>query len=186
MRPDPRSGLAPGTVPLVLALFSLFLAVAYPRVRQAFLDTRTGAIVSDVEEVVSAARRHAAQGLPWPPGRAPGEMPDEFRGLLTPGFSFGGKGYSLKWDLWERVVQPAPIEAPEIAPSAEETADVPPPEPPDSLAVLQPTVAGLGALTLTHDDDRVLAALLDHFGTGRSFVRDRSWTLILPDSGAGG
>ena len=112
-------------------------------------------------------------------------MPNELRGFLPPGFSFGGSGYSLKWDRWERVVQPIPVEAPDIPQSAEPTGDVLPPAPPDSLAVLQPTVAGLGAITLATDDDRVLAALLDRFGASRSFIHDRSWTIILPDSTGG-
>jgi hypothetical protein len=185
MRPGrDRRGLAVGTLALALALCCLILAAAYPRVHRALLDARLATVVSDVEAVVSAARRNVAEGRPWPAGHAPGEVPTEFRVFLPPDFSFTGNGYSLKWERWERVVQPVAIGAPDI-PVAEPTGDVPPPAPPDSLAALQPTVAGLGAISLSSDDDRVLAALLDRFGASRSFIHDRSWILILPDSAGG-
>jgi len=60
---------------------------------------------------------------------------------------------------------------------------VPPPE--DPGAEVQVPVETLGVVTVNSDDGRLLAALLERFGASRSFVRDSSWTLVVPPGGGG-
>ena len=53
------------------------------------------------------------------------------------------------------------------------------------VADVEVPVETLGAVTVHAGDERVLAALLERFGASRSFIRERSWTLVLPLVGGG-
>jgi len=56
----------------------------------------------------------------------------------------------------------------------------------DSVPEVEVPVEVLGSVTVHAEDERLLAVLLERFGAGRSFVRERSWTMVLPAGGNGG
>ena len=170
-----RAGVTSGDVLLVVAGLALLAAAAYPRAARAFLGREVAAAQADVETVSGAAAAYRAQAGGWPAPTEAGEVPEELAPHLPPGFSFRSGPYTLEWGRWEALgsVAPRPAEPPPGSPDALE-----PPQA-DSAAP-PPPVQGLGALTVHADDERILAALLERFGPGRSFVRERSWTLVLP------
>lgn len=98
-------------------------------------------------------------------GPPPGGIPRELRGLDTlpiPGEAAGAEGAAAG---------PAGILA-RFGAAASLVQD--------SLPPAGPHLAELGAVTVQARDERILAALLDRFGTARSFVRGDLWVYLLP------
>jgi hypothetical protein len=164
---------------LGVGVLALVLALAWPRAGQTMLARRVAAAQADVEAVRTAARSLEDRGRAWPAAAEPGVVPSGLAGHLPEGFSFRRGGYVLAWGRWEMVAGP-PEELPK-------TLTVPPDSPltlpPDSVARILPEVEQLGGVTVQARDARLLAALLDHYGPRRSFVRDGTWTLVLPKEG---
>jgi hypothetical protein len=180
-----RRGLTSGNVLLVIAGLTLLAAIAYPRTERALLWRTVAGAEADVETVLAAAAAHRDETGVWPAPAEAGNVPAELAGRLPPGFSFQAAAYTLEWSRWEmvepaesadpeRVVQPPPGGfEPVLPPTAAPVVDVEVP------------VETLGAITVHARDERVLAALLERFGAGRSFIGDRSWMLVLPPGGGG-
>lgn len=184
-RPPGRSGPTSGDVLLALAGLALLAAIAYPRMERALMWRTVAGAEADVETVRAAAAAHRDETGGWPAPAEAGKVPAELAVRLPPGFSFQADAYTLEWSRWEMVDLAAPVEPepvlqrppggfePVLPPTAAPVADVEVP------------VETLGAVTVHAGDERVLAALLERFGASRSFIRERSWTLVLPLVGGG-
>ena len=163
---------------LGLAALALVLSLAWPRVERALLERRVLAAQADVEAVRTAAAALRTARQAWPRSAGPGEIPPDLAGLLPDGFSFRGSGYVLGWERWETVAAPPP----EPTPIGFEELLTPPLVPlADSVGPVLPEVGELAGVTVRARDTRLLAALLDRFGSQRSFVRDETWTLVLTE-----
>ena len=185
MTPSSRRRVTSGDVLLALAGVALVAAVAYPRTERALLWRTVAAAQADVETVRAAAAAYRAEagGLPGP--AEAGRVPAELEGRLPSGFSFLAGRYTLEWGRWETVrpaeqAQQAEQPAMEEPPGGVQPA---PPPPDDPAQEVQVPVETLGTVTVHAQDERVLAALLERFGASRSFVREGSWTLVLPAVG---
>ena len=61
-----------------------------------------------------------------------------------------------------------------------------PDAPPDTVGPeLMPVVRQIGGIILHSSDGALLAELLQRYGTEASFVRDTTWTLVLPERAGG-
>lgn len=176
-----RAGVATGDVLLILAGMSLLAALAYPEGERALMRRHADQAQAHVEAVGAAAAAFRKERAAWPLPAEIGEVQADLAGYLPEGFSFRTDAFTLKWDRWE-AVEALPAEYPELP--SEDVAGAPPPAP-DSLPAALPIVA-IGAITVQAEDDRILAALLERFGPSRSFVREGSWTLVLPPDGGSG
>lgn len=204
-----RAGVARADIVLGLAGLALVAAAGYPRVERAGMERRSVAAGDAVEAVREAALSARGEDGAWPEGAPPGVVPGPLQHRLPPGFSFRVGPCTLQWARWE--APDADALAPTQDPPADEA--IPPGlsrrllaaggagfpsdsalagisgelaaslAPADSLAGTPPPIATLGTITVTSADARVLAALLDRFGTARSFVRDSTWTLVLSGPG---
>lgn len=190
MTPSRRRSVAPGDVLLALAALALVAALAYPRVERALLWRRVAAAQADVDAVLAAAADLQREEGSWPAAAPSGEVPSELVGRLPPGFSFRGSSHTLEWSCWETVDPAAAaasveeVEPPD--PGVSLTSPEPRLPPPDDSVAAPVPVDALGAVTVHADDERILKALLERYGTARSFVRERSWTLVLPAAQAAG
>jgi hypothetical protein len=189
MTPSRRRRVAPGDVLLGLAALALVAALAHPRVERALLWRRVAAAQADVDAVLAAAADHQREEGSWPVTTPSGEVPSGLEGRLPPGFSFQGSSYTLEWSCWEAVDSvAAAASVEEIEPTVtgvSPTAPVPRLPPPGDSVTAPVPVDALGAVTVHADDERMLKALLERYGAARSFVRERSWTLVLPAPAAG-
>lgn len=187
-RPSPRAGFGSGDVLLALAAVALLAAAAYPRVERALMRHAAAGAQAHVEAVRAAAVSYRTEAGAWPAPAEAGVVPSELAGRLPEGFSFEPGAYTLEWGRWEAVAPP-PEQPDQPEPTAADALfgdTVPPlPPPPDSSGVAPVPVESVGTVTVHSQDERLLAALLERFGAGRSFVRDRSWTLVL-SPGEGG
>jgi len=165
---------------LGIAALALVLTLAWPRAGQVLLARRASALEAHVEAVRTAAGSLWAERHAWPAAADPGVVPPDLAGHLPDGFSFRGAGYVLEWERWETVEAPPPEAAPK---DPEVPFDSPLLLPPDSVPPVQPEVGEIVGVTVRARDTRLLAALLNHFGPQRSFVRDETWTLVLPREG---
>ncbi len=178
-----RRPISLGDVLLALAALALLGALAYPRVERALLWRRVAAAQADVDAVLAAAADHRREEGSWPGAAPSGEVPSGLEGRLPPGFSFQGSSYTLEWSCWEAVDSAAAASSVEeteppvlgMSPTAPEPR-LPPPE--DSVAAPVP-VDTVGVVTVHAEDARILKALMERYGAARSFVRERSWSLVL-------
>jgi hypothetical protein len=181
-----RGGATSGDVLLALAGVALVAALSYPRLERALMWRAAAAARADVEAVSAAAAAFRDEAGGWPPPTEPGVVPPGLAAHLPDGFSFQKDGYILEWGCWESV-DPAAQAAPEPPSERETPADpgfrLPPPA--DGARAPEVPVETLATVTVHASDERLLAALLERFGAGRSFVRERSWTLVLPPGGDG-
>lgn len=161
---------------LGMGLVCFLGALAFPWFSaRAFTTTLDGAL-NDVEALRSVVTGIYDRTGAWPPPAGPGEIPEGTRGAFPQDTSLIRDGYSLQWLLLESTVRvPAPLSSIFIPDDADEA--------PDSVA--PPTtfeVRSLGRIVLHSADDALLAELLDRHGRDQSFVRDSTWTLVLPGS----
>jgi hypothetical protein len=176
-----RGGVTSSDVLLAVAGVALLAAMAYPRAERALLWRTVAAAQADVEAVRTAAAAYRDEAGRWPAPAEAGVVPGELAGRLSPGFSFQAGPYTLEWGWWEAVDQEAqPVQ--EVPPVDFQPA-LPPPV--DSVAEAQLPVETWGVVTVHSDDGRLLAALLERFGASQSFVREGSWTLVVPPGGGG-
>jgi hypothetical protein len=182
-----RDGATSGDVLLALAAVALVAAMAYPRVERALMWRAVEAAQADVEAVRTAAVAYRDEAGGWPAPAEAGATPPELAGHLPPDFSFRAGSYTLEWGRWEAVEQAPQQEAAEQPAAEPPPGATPPALPPqgDSLPEVQLPVETLGVVTVHADDGRLLEALLERFGTNRSFLREGSWTLVLSLRGGG-
>ncbi len=184
MTPSPgRGALTSGDVLLALAGLALVAAMVYPRVERALLWRTVAGAEGDVATVRAAAAAYRDEAGGWPAPAQAGEVPAELAGRLPSGFSFEAGSYTLEWSRWEMVDPAEPAEPERVMqpPPGGFEPVLPPPADPE----VEVPVETLGAVTVHARDERVLAALLERFGASQSFVRERSWTLVLPLVGGG-
>ena len=208
-----RLGVAGGEVLLALSAVALLLAAGYPRAERALMVRQARAAGDAVEAVQDAVRSALRNGGAWPESAPLGTLPASLQGLLPPGFSFRHARYTFQWERWEApepeaataVELPPPDDGPPpgLTRRALAAASLDPdtlgnpafPQgtlprelmgsqaPPDSVPPAPPPIVALGTITVVSEDPRILSALLDRFGTSRSFVRESAWTLVLTGGG---
>ena len=175
-RSDTR-GVTTGDFVIGLSLLTLLLALVYPTLRARDFRGSLAETVSEVEAVRAGARRFLQMNGSWPAPEAPGAIPPELAGLFPGDTGLAREKYTLQWGRWEVVDY---VEAP---PSNELR---PVDAPPDSVGPeLMPVVREIGGIILHSSDGALLAELLQHYGTDASFVRDTTWTLVLPERAGG-
>lgn len=176
MTPSPgRDGVTTGDVLLTLAALCLLAALAYPRIRRERVLASADFVATDVDSLSAAARRYRAHTGAWPRHAPPGQLPAGLSTADTAGPTMTTPRYRLEWNVWER---PAPLASGRTPPDS-----TPPGTPPRQDAAERPTplLDTLAGITVHGSDPRVLELLLERYGDARSFVRDSSWTLVLPD-----
>lgn len=178
-----RLGVARGDVLLALSAVALLLTAIHPRVERALMVRHARAAGDAVETVRDAVRSALRDGDAWPEGAPLGTVPGSLRRHLPQDFSFRHTRYTLRWERWE-APEPEAATAVELPPDDEG----PPPglarqALADSVPPAPPPIVSLGTITLVSEDPRILSALLERFGTSRSFVRESSWTLVLTGGG---
>lgn len=208
-----RLGVARGDLLLALAAVALLLAAGYPRTERALMVRQARAAGNAVEAVRDAVHSALRDNGAWPDGAPLGTVPESLQDRLTPDFSFLHARYTLQWELWEapdreaanavelppadegpppgltrRALAAAGLDPDTVGDPALPRGTIPTElansqAPPDSVPPPPPPIVALGAITVVSDDPRILATLLDRFGTSRSFVRESAWTLVLTREG---
>lgn len=179
-----------GDALIALAVIALILAALLPTYRARDFARTVEEAVVDVEALRAAALRLVSARGEWPDARPPGRVPAGATGAFDNDTTMVREAYTLEWRLFDRIryveaAGPPPrsgaffdddeVPAPEQSPSVDPV--------PDSVAPeLVPTVRREGAVVVHSPDELLLAQLLRRFGPERSFVRDTTWTLIVPRS----
>lgn len=173
-----RSGFTVGDFVLLLALGSLSIALLYPTLRARTFQVVLSETLGDVEALRSGASRFWENNGSWPTPSGPGAIPPELIGMFPGHSTLTRDEYSLQWTSWEivtmteRVVTTVELEPDDQAP--------------DSAAVeLVPVVSDIGGVVLYSTNQDLLAELLSSYGSTASFVRDTTWTLVVPRAPAG-
>jgi len=170
---------------MILGGLAVVAGGAYPPLEHRAYEHRVERVVSGVEAVKDAATRYRDSNGHWPGDAGRRGVPVDLGPLLPAGLELSAADYALRWRAWKVVeVPPQPVRPPVSSSAA------PPRERPtaplssaDSTGTRPPVVGEMGGIEVRSSEDGVLAALLDRFGTARSFVRDSTWTLVLgPDS----
>lgn len=178
-----------GDALIALAVITLILAALLPTYRARAFARIVEEAVTDVETIRAVALRLVSAGGEWPDARPPGRIPAGATGAFDD-TTMVREAYTLEWRLVDRIhyVEAAP--APPRSGAFFDDDEVPAPEQnqavdpvPDSVAPeLVPTVRREGAVVVHSPDELLLARLLRRFGPERSFVRDTTWTLMVPRS----
>ena len=170
----PRLGITRSDVLIGVAAACLLAALVYPAVSGRAFRGLVGDAVVEIESLRSAATRSYTTSGAWPGATEPGAMPTGMAG------SFGGdttlvrEDYTLQWSVWE-VVEETEIPANVSVIPAETDARPDSVGPPTMTAVRQ-----VGGIVLHSGRDELLAELLIRYGPEISFVRDTTWTLVVP------
>lgn len=184
-----QRGLAPVDVILALGTVALVASLVYPPLRQRAFRQRMEAIVAYVDAVRDAATRYRESAGHWPADAESGALPEGLAALLPADLVRRTADYALEWNRWDIVEVPPEAEQPSGELGTPPPAASLPGTPPiprsqaDSVVTRPPFVTALGGITVQTSEDAVLAALLDHYGSALSFVRDSSWTLVLGPPG---
>ena len=171
--PSPTRGDA--AIAVATAVF-VWVTIA-PTLRARAFRVLSESAVADVTSLrnASLASRRAAGA--WPDPAPAGLAPP---GLLPPGMSgdspFVRDGYVLEWSSLSTVTY---VEVP--APPVESAPGDAPPD--EEVVELQPRVRDAGTIVVHSSNGDLLAALLREFGADASYVRDSTWTLVVPDPG---
>jgi type II secretory pathway pseudopilin PulG len=170
-----RLGVTTGDILIALAVLSLLAALVYPTLRARAFRGLVDSAVAEVEVMRSAAQGVFSRTGSWPAPGAPGEIPPEL-GSAFPGDSTLTRAeYTLEWKRWEVVGQ---VRAPPSAALIPADADAPP----DTVGPgFMPVVHEVGAIVVLSGNDDLLAELLSHYGSGVSFARGTTWTLVVDD-----
>ena len=162
-----------------LSLLTLAFATAFPRLQERAFAQQLDGAVSAIEALRVAASNFEEQGLDWPAPSPPGVTPPELVSTFPAQYDLAADDYSLEWNRWETVDRQGRSEPGFPAPAR----SVPAPQdsPPGSVPSLLTTrFRKIGSVTVYSGDPALLAGLLRHYGTSRSFVRDTTWTLVIP------
>lgn len=169
-----RAGATTGDVLIIMAVLSLGASILYPITRQKAFEERVEAAVADVESLRSEALGLRDSEGAWPESAPTGQLP---AGSDAPGLNLVRESYALQWSRWVSVELPQP-----------DTSEMPPPDdednPPPAVPLPRPLVSTSGGITVHTAEVELLAELLNRYGASISFVRDTTWTLVLPSAGA--
>jgi hypothetical protein len=180
-----RRAFALADVLMALGGLAVMASVAYPPLEQRAYERRVERVVSGIEAVKDAATRYRDSNGHWPGDGGPREVPAELGPLLPSDLQLGTGEYELRWRVWKVVeIPPQPVPPPvDSSAPPPSMPDAAPPPAADSVGTRPPVVGEMGGIEVRSSEEGLLAALLDRFGTARSFVRDSTWTLVLgPDS----
>lgn len=174
---SPRNGLATGDFLIGLALAAVVLALVFPTLQARSFRATVEAMVNDVERMRLGAERYLHANGSWPTPGAPGAIPRELADVFPSDPSLERDRYTMQWTRWEVVDY---VEAPRPSDEAPR-ADAPP----DSVGPTTiPKVREVGGVVVHTRDPALLAELLQRYGEA-SFVRDATWTLVLPERATG-
>lgn len=174
---DQRVGASTGDMLVLLAILTLALAVAYPRLRERAFERQLDGAVSMIEALREASSAFEDQDRQWPAPSPPGVTPPELASTFPTEHDLAAEGYTLEWNRWETVDRSRAPESSAPAPSAPTQQD----SRADSVTSVPTTrFRTMGGVTVYSGDSALLAGLLEHYGTSLSFVRDTIWTLMIP------
>ncbi|MDA0312677.1 MAG: hypothetical protein O2992_11245 [Gemmatimonadetes bacterium] len=161
-----RTGVTSGDMMVIIAMLAFGLAVAYPRIRERAFEGRLTQAIANVNGVTTAASTFL---------EATGVLPAEIGGSVPAGHTMASPGHIVQWELWEVVVSP---DIPDVADDRfMNENDLPL----DSLTIRPvPTVHAIGGVSVHSPEPALLAGLLQRYGAGLSFIRDTTWTMVLP------
>lgn len=173
-----------------LAVIAVVLAALLPTYRVRAFERTVEEAVTDVEALRAAALRVVSASGQWPDARPPGRVPAGATGVFDNDTTMARGAYTLEWRLVDRIQYVESASPPRRSGAFFDDDEVPAPaqsqsvDPvPDSVAPeLVPVVRTEGALVVHSSDELLLAQLLRRFGPERSFVRDTTWTLVVPRS----
>lgn len=163
---------------MLLAVLALLAALTWPLVRRASFQSRLDTTATVVERARDAILAYREELGHWPPGAEPGRIPEGLAPFLPPETAFQTRGHVLQVHRWEAVAPPLPRPTVGVDPPAGPGTATPPP--PDSLTTPPPRTVPLSGLTVHTSERSLLAGLVHRFGPADSFVRDSTWTLVIP------
>ena len=164
---------------IVLAVAALVAALVYPLLSLGRFQDEVDALQANVDLLRAEALEHLADAGDWPSDAEPGVVPPELVAALPPGYSFRSEAYSFDWNRWEVVDVPDAAPARPEVPLEDDEIEA------DTLSPSPASFSSLASLSVHAADDRVLAALLAHYGVATSFVQDTTWTLVMPRKAPG-
>ena len=179
--PAARAGLAVSDLVLALAGISVLAALLWPWMERWAFQDRVEAATEAVERTRTAMLDYREARGAWPPASEPGQVPDVMGPFLRGAVSFRGEGLLLQMRRWEALAAPEP--SPALPPDAAERVEPPTDRPSEGAEAPPPRTVPLAGLTVHASEPALLAALLDAYGSAASFVRDTTWTLVLPRPG---
>ena len=162
-----RSGATIGDMLVFLSILTLGFALLYPRMQERAFDQLLQEAVSAVDTLRAAASVFLDQNREWPAPSPAGDTPTELISALPAEYGLAMEGYALEWNRWEIV------DRPEVASQGASPRDTVP----TRVTTLFRT---RGGVTVYSGNSALLAGLLEHYGTRLSFVRDTTWTLVVP------
>lgn len=168
-----RAGFTTGDFVVALGLAAIVFALAYPALRARAFRVTVDDAVGTLETVRSGALRHRMARGAWPTAGEVGEIPIELVGEFPGNTTLMRDSYSLQWTVWETVSYTDSAVAFELAPD-----DAAPDE---AVTERIPVFRRLGGVVVYSSDDALKAELLSRYGREVSFVRDSTWTLVVPE-----
>lgn len=170
-RAGDRTGATFGDVALVLSALLLVATIAWPQLRAREREERIARVLEQVDAVRARVEDLRASTGAWP-------VPDGLAEAAgAPADGTPADGPPAPRVEWRRlaVAERRELSGQAAASSAQGVPqDVP--GPPGPMFTLE----HLGLLVVHDADDPTLDALLERYGTARSFVHGRSWVLVLP------
>ena len=158
-----------------ISILSLGFALLYPRFQERVFARQLDDTVSAIEGLRAASSAFEQQGRDWPAPSPPGVTPPELVSAFPAQHQLGAEGYTLEWNRWETVDRREASLPQEPAAGSQD--DSPVDNVPSGPTTLFRT---MGGVTVYSGSSALLAALLEHYGTRLSFVRDTTWTLMIP------
>jgi len=165
-----------GDLLVASAFAAVVLATALPALRHRSFAAELARAEEAVEALRAGAERRLTGEGSWPASAEPGVIPPDLADGFLRDTQLTGNGWSIQWTRWE-VVDSVPAPPP---PVDELSGDAPPR---DTGPALEGAVRTIGAITVHAAEGRLLGELLARAGRERSFVRDTTWTLVLPSRG---
>ncbi len=158
---------------LIVAIGLLIAAAVRPVQKAADYEARRSRASAQVEALRRAAMQRRVDNGVWPTPSSAGEIPPEVLGAFPGDSVMAGEGYTLEWDLIGLVASSEAPPAVELPPQAIGVVDSLPP-------IVVEVVDRSGVIHVRSDDPRILAALLDEYRGAGAFVRDSTWSLVVP------
>ena len=170
-----RSGASVGDILVLLSILTLGLVLVYPRLQERAFEQQLDGAVSAIETLRAASSAFLNQNRDWPGSSPAGVTPPELVSALPPEYRLAVEGYALEWNRWEIIDRPEIV----LPPEPEELSQQ---DLPGDGVPAGPTASfrAMGGLTVYSGNSALLAGLLKHYGTSLSFVRDTTWTLVIP------
>lgn len=170
--------IGPGDFLVALAGVFLLGALVSPTLSDRRFQDRVDAVAGEVDVIRSAAQRMYETTASWPSSTNPAVVPARSGGVFGDDGRLVRDGFTIDWHVWHVVDR---VPAPRSAASLPAGTDPPPPaSAPPTLNV----VRAVGGISVRSPSGPLLAALMERFGPGQSFVRDSTWMLIV-DPGTG-